>query len=113
MNLTDVPMAGSVMDRAPLRRQQGGDGGTNMAGINKDELVGPFWVEDGLKQLPELLPFFRRQFPQAVVQEKVCIFQEDHNFYAGQCSILCIRRPYRWKNNDVTPPFLFWTLLEQ
>lgn len=68
MNQTDGPMAGSVM-------------GTELhfktskvvsiwAGINKDELVGPFWVEDELKQLPELLPVFRRQFPQASVQEK-------------------------------------------
>lgn len=48
------------------------------AGINKDERVG-----DGLKHLPELLPDFRRQFPQAVVQEKICIFQEDHDFYTG------------------------------
>ncbi len=37
--------------RAPLRirHQQGGGGVLVWAGIIKDELVGPFWTEDGLK----------------------------------------------------------------
>lgn len=37
--------------RAPLqlRQQQGGGGVLVWAGIIKGELVGPFWVEDGLK----------------------------------------------------------------
>ena len=37
--------------RAPLRvrRQQGGGGVLVLTGIIKDELVGPFRVEDGLK----------------------------------------------------------------
>ena len=58
--------------RAPLRvkRQQGGGGVLVWAGIIKDELVGPFQVEDWTQtQLPNLLPVFRKHFLQAVVQE--------------------------------------------
>lgn len=32
-----------------LRHQQGGGGVPVWAGINEDEVVGPVWVEDGLK----------------------------------------------------------------
>ena len=42
-------MAGSVMDTELHRRQHGAGGVLVWAGIIKDELVGPFWVEDGLK----------------------------------------------------------------
>ena len=69
-----------------VRRQPGGGGALGWAGVIKDELVGPFQSEDGLKinsqtycQFLEDTSFKR--------QEEVCIFQKDSDFYAGQCSI--------------------------
>jgi len=54
--------------RAPLR-QQGGGGVMVWAGIIKDELLGPFQVEDGLKKDSQTYcQVFRRYF---LVQEKV------------------------------------------
>ena len=65
----DGPVAGSLMGTdlhfESVFGQQGGGGVLVWAAIIKDELVGPFRVEDGLK----LLPVFRRYFLQAVVQE--------------------------------------------
>lgn len=64
--------------RAALRYQQGGGVIMVWAGIIiKDELVAPF----------RLLPVFRKHFLQTVVQENVCMFQEDRGFSAEWCSI--------------------------
>lgn len=51
----DGPVAGSLMDTAPLqvRHQHGGGGIVLWAAIIKDELFGPFQVEDGLQSTPK------------------------------------------------------------
>ena len=72
-----------------LRCQQDEGGVLVWVGIIKDELLMSYFEHQN--QLPNLLPVFRRHFFQAVVQEKVCIFQEDHDFDAGQCSIAFIK----------------------
>lgn len=60
----------------PPPRQQGGGGVLEWAVI--------------IKLLKTYCQFLEDTFFQAVVQEKVCIFQEDHDFYVGQCSMACI-----------------------
>lgn len=77
MNQTNGPRDGSVMGTEfHFEASKVGVGVLIWAVINKYELVGPFWVEGGLKQLQELPPVFRRQFPQAVVRKKSASFKK-------------------------------------
>lgn len=69
------PVDGSVMG-TQLHFYSGASKVEVWAAIIKGELVGPFQVDDGLK-------IKRKHFLQAVIQKKILIFHDDHDFYAG------------------------------
>lgn len=104
----DGPVAGSATGhRAPLRqrRQLGGGGVLMWAGIIKDELVGPFWVQDGLKiNSQTYCQFLEDTLFKQWYRKKISFFQEDHDFYAGYCK----KNGWPVKNNDMAP-FLTWS----
>ena len=69
--------------KAPLRRQQGGGGVLVWAGISsiKDELVGPFRVEDGVKLHSQFLEdtFFKQSYKKKSASvKKNMIFTQDN-----------------------------------